>query len=329
MSRIVTFAEYGPPEVLKIEDVELPEPGPGEIRIAVKAIGLNRAESMWRNGVYVEPVNLPGRLGYESAGVVEAVGEHVTHLVVGDEVTTMPAFSMNDYGLYGDHVLAPAQAAVKKPSSISFEQAVSIWNPFVTPWGAFIESGVVTHRDTVIITAGSSSVGIGAIQVAKVAGAKVIATTRTSEKVAQLETAGADHVVVTNEQDLVAEVERITLGAGATVAFDPVGGPGFPKLIDALTPGGTVMVYGALSDEVTPLPMLRTLAKEIVIRGYNLFAITTTPARQAEVARFVFDNLEAGRLTAIISKTFRFEDIVAAHRELEKNAHVGRIVVTL
>jgi NADPH:quinone reductase-like Zn-dependent oxidoreductase len=329
MARIVTFAEYGAPDVLKIEDVALPEPGPDEIRIAVKAIGLNRAASMWRTGVYVEPVNLPGRLGYESAGVVEAVGENVTHLAVGDEVSTMPAFSMNDYGLYGDHVLAPASAAVKKPSSISFEEAVSIWNPFVTPWGAFIESGIVTHNDTVIITAGSSSVGIGAIQVAKLAGAKVIATTRTREKVAQIRAAGADHAIVTDDEDLVVEVERITQGAGATVAFDPVGGPTFPKLIDALAPGGTVMIYGALSDEVTPLPMLRTLAKEVVIRGYNLFSITTTPARQAKVARFVYENLEAGKLKATISKYFRFEQIVEAHRELEKNQHIGRIVVTL
>ncbi|MCC8395395.1 zinc-dependent alcohol dehydrogenase family protein [Paraburkholderia sp. MMS20-SJTR3] len=329
MARIVTFAEYGAPDVLKIEEVALPKPGPDDIRIAVKAIGLNRAESMWRTGVYVEPVNLPGRLGYESAGVIEAVGENVTHLAVGDEVSTMPAFSMNDYGLYGDHVLAPASAAVKKPSSISFEEAVSIWNPFITAWGAFIESGIVTDKDTVIITASSSSVGIGAIQIAKLAGAKVIATTRTREKVSQIRMAGADHVIVTDEEDLVVEVERITHGAGATVAFDPVGGPAFPKLIDALAPGGTVMIYGALSDEVTPLPMLRALAKEVVIRGYNLFSITTTPARQAQVAQFVYENLEAGKLKITISKYFRFEQIVEAHRELEKNQHIGRIVVTL
>lgn len=329
MSRIVTFAEYGPPDVLKFKEVEVPEPGPGEVRIRVKAIGLNRAESMWRTGVYVEPVNLPGRLGYEASGTVDAVGSGVYHVAVDDEVSTMPAFSMNDYAVYGELVLAPAHAVVRKPATISFEHAVSIWNPFVTPWGAFIESGLVSDKDVVLVSAASSSVGVGAIQVAKVAGAKVIATTRTSAKADQLLAAGADHVIATEEQDLAAEVESITGGKGATVAFDPVGGPNFPKLIDAMAPGGTVIVYGALSEEVTPLPMLRTLAKEITIRGYNLFAITTSTVRQAKVAKFVYDNLASGKLKVTISKIFPFDDIVEAHRELERNRHIGRIVVSV
>lgn len=329
MSRIVTFTEYGAPEVLKIVDVDVPQPAAQEIRIRVKAIGLNRAESMWRTGIYTEPVNLPGRLGYEVSGIVDAVGPGVTHVGVGDAVTTMPSFSMNDYGLYGELVLAPAHAVVAKPSSISFEEAVAIWNPFVTSWGAFVEKGTLSERDTVLITAASSSVGIGAIQMAKLTGATVIATTRTSRKAAQLTQAGADHVIATEEQDLVAEVDRITGGSGATVAFDPVGGPMFPKLIDAMALGGTVFVYGALSDEVTPLPMIRTLAKELVIRGYNLFSITTSPERQAKVAKFVYDNIASGTLKVTVSATYPFEQIVEAHRALERNEHIGRIVVTL
>lgn len=329
MSRIVTFTEYGAPDVLKIENVDVPPPAQNEIRISVKAIGLNRAEAMWRSGVYVEHVNLPARLGYEVSGTVEAVGSGVSHLAVGDDVTTMPAFSMNDYGLYGDLVLAPAHAAVRKPSSISFEEAVALWNPFVTPWGAFIESNLVTAKDTVLITAASSSVGVGAIQVAKSAGAVVIATTRTGKKAGQLKQAGADHVIATDEQDLIAEVERITGGKGATVVFDAVGGSTFPKLIDAMAARGTLFVYGALSDEITPLPMIRTLAKEIVIRGYNLFSITTSPERQAKVANFVYDNIATGKLKVTVSETFPFDRIVEAHRALEKNEHVGRIVVTV
>jgi len=329
MSRIVTFTEYGSPDVLKIVDVDVPAPGPDEIRIRVKAIGLNRAESMWRTGVYVEPVNLPGRLGYECAGIVDAVGSAVTHLAVGDEVTTMPAFSMNKYAVYGELVLVPAQAAVKKPASLSFEQAAAIWNTFVTPWGAFFERTPLTGRDTVLIPAASSGVGMGAIQVAKLAGATIIALTRTSGKKAALIEAGADHVIATEEQDLIAEVSRITGGKGASVAFDPVGGATFPKLIDAMAPGGTIYVYGALSEDATPLPMLAMVGKELTVRGYNLFGITTTPERQAKVAKFVFDHVAAGTLKITIAGTFPLDQIVEAHRALERNEHVGKLVVTV
>ena len=329
MSRIVTFTEYGSPDVLKIVDVDVPAPGPDEIRIRVKAIGLNRAESMWRTGVYVEPVNLPGRLGYECAGIVDAVGSAVTHLAVGDEVTTMPAFSMNKYAVYGELVLVPAQAAVKKPASLSFEQAAAIWNTFVTPWGAFFERPPLTGRDTVLIPAASSGVGMGAIQVAKLAGATIIALTRTSGKKAALIEAGADHVIATEKQDLIAEVSRITGGKGASVAFDPVGGATFPKLIDAMAPGGTIYVYGALSEDVTPLPMLAMVGKELTVRGYNLFGITTTPERQAKVAKFVFDHVAAGTLKITIAGTFPLDQIVEAHRALERNEHVGKLVVTV
>ncbi len=329
MSRIVTFTEYGPPEVLKIVDAEVPAPGPDEIRIRVKAIGLNRAESMWRTGYYVEPVNLPGRLGYEASGIVEAVGASVTHLAVGDEVTTMPAFSMNDYGVYGELVLVPANAAVKKPAGMSFEQAAAVWNTFVTPWGAFLERAPLTDRDTVLIPAASSGVGLGAIQVAKLAGSKVVALSRGSSKKARLLEAGADHVIATEEQDLVAEVSRITGGKGATVAFDPVGGPTFPKLVEAMAVGGTIHVYGALSEETTPLPMLPMVGKELLVRGYNIFGITKSPERQAKVAQFVFDHVAAGALKTTIAGTFVLDDIVEAHRALERNEHVGKLIVTV
>ena len=329
MSRIVKFTEFGGPEVLQIVDAVVPEPAAKEIRIRVKAIGLNRAEAMWRTGVYVEPPRLPARLGYEVSGVVDAVGSEVDHVAVGDEVTTLPSFSMNDYGLYGELVLAPAHSVVKKPDFLSFEEAVSIWNPFVTPWGAFGEINRLTAEDVVVIPAASSSVGMGAIQVAKSLNATVIALTRTKGKKDQLLEAGADHVVVTDEQDLAEEILRITDGKGASVAFEPVGGSNFVKLIDAMAPGATVFVYGALSDEVTPLPMLAIIPKQIVIQGYNLFDVTTTPSRQAEAVKFVYEGIASGQLKVAIAETFPFDQIVEAHRALEANRHVGRIVVTV
>jgi NADPH:quinone reductase-like Zn-dependent oxidoreductase len=329
MSRVVTFSEFGGPEVLEIKNMDVPLPEPAEVRIRVKAIGLNRAESMWRTGNYVEPVRLPARLGYESAGIVEAVGAEVRHVKVGDSVSTVPSFSLNDYGMYGELVLAPAHAVVRHESIVSFEDATAIWNPLITPYGAFVESGVLRAGDTVLIPAASSSVGIGAIQMARMVGAIPIAMTRTSAKRERLLEEGAAHVIVTDEQDLAEEVMRITNGKGARFAFEPVGGPNFPKLVSAMAEEGTIFVYGALSDEVTPLPMIEVLAKRIVIRGYNLFATTTDPVKQKAAVDFIFDGIRKGALRPIISKRFTFDQIRDAHRELEKNQHIGRIVVSV
>ncbi len=329
MAKIVSFSTYGGPEVLEIKDIAVPAPAPGEVRIQVKAIGLNRAESMWRTGVYVEPVKLPARLGYESSGIVDAVGSNVTHVAVGDAVSTVPSFSMNDYGMHGELVLAPAHAVVRHTASLSFEDAVSIWNVFITPYAAFVETGRVSAGDTILIPAASSGVGIGAIQVARMIGAIPIALTRTSAKKEQLIDIGAAHVIATEEQDLIEEVMQLTDGKGADFVFDPVGGPTFPKLIAATAPGGTVLVYGELSPEVTPLPMLPVLAKRITIHGYNLFATTTTPELQKTAVEFIFNGLATGALKTVIADRFRFEDIVEAHRVLERNHHFGRLIVNV
>jgi NADPH:quinone reductase-like Zn-dependent oxidoreductase len=329
MSRVIGFTQYGGPDVLTYSDIDVPAPASNEVRIQVKAIGLNRAESMWRSGAYVEPVRLPARLGYESAGLVEAVGSDVTHVSVGDRVSTVPSFSLNDYGMYGELVLAPAHAVVKLPDWLSFEQGTALWNVFITPYGALIESGLLKAGDFVLIPAASSAVGLGTIQIVNSAGATAIAMTRTRAKRDELLKAGAAHVIVTDEQDLVAQVNRITEGRGVDIVFEPVGGANFPKLIDALTPGGTLFIYGALAPEPTPLPLLSIIYKQPIIRGYNLFSTTTDAARQQAAVTYIFNGLESGQLKTEIAANFAFDDMIAAHRELEKNQHLGKIVVNV
>lgn len=329
MTRVIGFTQYGGPEVLEYQTIDTPVPADDEVRIRVHAIGLNRAESMWRNGVYVEPVNLPARLGYESAGVVEAVGANVKHVSVGDRVSTVPSFSLNDYGMYGEQVLAPSHAVVKVPDSLSFQQATAIWNVFITPYGALIESGLLKTGDVVLVPAASSSIGLGTIQIVRAAGGIAVALTRTRAKRDQLIEAGANHVIVTDEEDLVAAVNRITQDKGADIVFEPVGGPNFPKLVDALKPGGTILIYGALSEEITPLPLLAVILKAPIIRGYNLFGTTTDPERQRKATDYIFAQLAKGTLKTTIAKTFEFDDMANAHRELEKNEHIGRIVVNV
>ncbi|WP_042876269.1 zinc-dependent alcohol dehydrogenase family protein [Cupriavidus necator] len=329
MSRIIKFAKPGGPEVLEFIETQVPAPGPAEVRIKVKAIGINRAESMWRADEYIEPVKFPAGLGYEAAGIVDAVGRDVTVFAVGDEVNVIPSFSMNQYFTYGEVITVPDFAVVKHPKSLSFAQAASAWMMFVTAYGALIEDAKVGKGDFVLVPAASSSVGLAAIQIANYAGAMSIALTRTSAKKEQLLEAGAAHVIATDEVDLVQEVMRITDGKGARVAFDPVGGTNFPKLISALAFQGTVYIYGALAEGVTPMPVLAMIAKMPVIKGHNIWLTTGDETRRRAAVEFVLKGLESGALKPIIDRIFKFDEVVEVHRYLETNGQFGKIVVTV
>jgi NADPH:quinone reductase-like Zn-dependent oxidoreductase len=329
MSRTIQFAKAGGPEVLEFVEQQVRAPGPNEVRINVKAIGINRAEAMWRTDIYIEPVKFPAGLGYEAAGVVDAVGPGVSGIAVGDDVSVIPSFSMNQYSTYGEVIIAPDYAVVKHPKTLSYSDAASVWMMFVTAYGALIEDAKVTKGDFVIIPAASSSVGLAAIQIANYAGATTIALTRTSEKRGQLLEAGAAHVIATEESDLVQEVMRITGGNGARVAFDPVGGPTFAKLIAALSFGGIAFIYGALSTEVTPLPVLDMIAKVTTVKAHNIWLTSGDETRRKAAVEFVLKGLESGALKPVIDRTFKFDDIVEAHRYLEKNGQFGKIVVTV
>jgi NADPH:quinone reductase-like Zn-dependent oxidoreductase len=329
MSRTIKFAQAGGPEVLEFIEAQVPAPGPHEVRIEVKAIGINRAESMWRNDKYVESPIFPASLGYESAGIVNAVGRDVTDFVVGDAVSTIPAFPLNKYFTYGEVVLAPDHAVVKHPESLSFVEAASVWMMFITAYGALVFDAQVKAGDFVIIPAASSSVGLAAIQIANYAGATPIALTRTSEKQQRLHEAGAPHVIVTQKQDMLAEVIRITEGHGARVVFDPVGGPDFPKLIAALTFQGIAYIYGALSGDVTPIPVLEMIRKMPVVKGYSIRLVTGDAERRRVAVEYVTKGLASGALKPIIDRTFKFDDMVEVHRYLENSGQFGKIVVTV
>jgi NADPH:quinone reductase and related Zn-dependent oxidoreductases len=329
MARIVRFSKTGGPEVLKIEQADVRSPGPGEVRIAVKALGLNRAESMFRSGQYLEQPKFPARLGYEAAGIVEAVGEGVQGLNVGDAVSTIPAFSQNQYGVYGDTAIVPAFAVARHPASLSWTEAAAIWMQYATAYGALIDIAGLKAGDTLLIPAASSSVGIAAIQIARMVGATPVALTRTSAKRKALLDVGAAHVIATSEQDLVAEVKKITDGKGARIVFDPVGGPTIEKLTAAMAARGTLFLYGALSSEPTTVPLLEVIGKSLTIRGYILFEISGDPQRLERAKKFIVGGLSEGKLKPVIAKTFKLDEIVEAHRYLESNQQIGKIVVTV
>jgi NADPH:quinone reductase-like Zn-dependent oxidoreductase len=329
MSRTIKFAQAGGPEVLEFIEVEVPAPGPHEVRIKVKAIGINRAESMWRNDKYVESPIFPAGLGYEAAGIVDAVGNDIADFAVGDIVSTIPAFSLNRYSAYGEVILAPDHAVVKHPESLSFVEAASVWMMFITAYGALVFDARVKAGDFVIIPAASSSVGLAAIQIANYAGATPIALTRTSEKKQRLHEAGAPHVIVTQEQDMLAEVMRITDGNGARVAFDPVGGRNFAKLVAALTFQGIAYIYGALSEDDTAMPVLEMIRKMPMVKGYSIRLVTGDAERRKAAVEYVTKGLAIGALKPIIDRIFKFDEMVEVHQYLENSGQFGKIVVTL
>ena len=329
MPKVVRFHETGGPEVLKFEEVPLQEPEKGEVRLRVQAIGLNRAESMFYHGRYVYAPKLPAGLGYEAAGRVEAVGPDVDKSWIGKQVSTIPAFTLNEYSMVGETALAPVAAIAEYPANLSPAEGAAIWMQYVTAYGALVAIAKVTEGDFVVIPAASSSVGLAAIEIVRAEGGISIATTRTRDKKDQLTKLGADYVIATDEEDYVARVAEITKGTGARVTFDPVAGPFIEKLAEAAQPGGIIFAYGALSGKPTPFPLLTALNNSLSLRGYTLMAITRVPEKLALAKKYVYDRLADGRFRPRIAKTFPFAQTVDAYKYLESNAQVGKVVVTV
>ena len=329
MARIVRFNQTGGPEVLKIENIEVPPPAAGEVRIKVKALGLNRAESMFRLGQYLEQPKFPSRLGYEASGTIEALGQGVTGLSVGDAVSTIPSTSQGKYGVYGEIATVPAIFVVKNPSSLSFNESAAVWMQYMTAYGALIDIAQIKAGDFVVIPAASSSVGLAAIQLCHLIGATSIATTRTHEKKKALLDAGAAHVIATQEEDVAKKLKEITAGKGARVVFDPVGGKAVLALAEGMAQGGILFQYGALSPDPTPFPLILALMKGLTMRGYTLFEILNDPVRLEKAKQFVLQSLSSGKLKPILDKTFPLDQIIDAHRYMESNKQFGKIIVTV
>lgn len=329
MPKIVRFEKLGGPEVLKFVEEPSKQPGKGEVRLRVKAVGLNRAELLFFGGQYLEAPKLPSGLGYEAAGTVEAVGPDVDSSWIGKSVATIPSFSMTQYGMLGEEVIAPVSALGEYPERLSPVGGAAIWMQYVTAYGALIPIAHVTEGDFVVIPAASSSVGIAAIEITKAEGGVSIATTRKSNKKAELLSVGADHVIATEEVDFVAQVKEITGGKGARVTFDPVAGPFLEKLAAAAAPGGIIFQYGILSMLPTPFPLFLALGKGLTIRGYTLWEVTHDPEKLAAAKKYVYDRLADGRFRPKVAKTFPFSQTVDAYKYLESNAQVGKVVITV
>ncbi|MDB5283026.1 MAG: Alcohol dehydrogenase zinc-binding domain protein [Bacteroidota bacterium] len=325
----IRFHQAGGPEVLKLEQVNIPAPGPQEVRLEVKAIGVNRVDSMFRSGHYSYQPIFPSMLGFEAAGIIEAVGEEVKGLVPGEVVSVLPAFSNHQYGTYGELVLLPAYAIQKHPSNLSFEQAAALWTSYIAAYGMLVDSADLQPGQVVLFNAASSNMGLAIVQTVNLLGGVSIALTSSASKKQTLLDAGAQHVIVTGEQDIAQEVLTITGGKGVDLILDVVGGKHFEHLVAGAAERAQIIVYGALSFEPAVWPAIPVLFKMLSIRGYNMGDLLMDYAKQQAAIAFVKTGVESGKLQPVVGPKFQLSDVADAHRSLEANQHTGKIVLTV
>ncbi len=325
-ARVTVLRELGGAGVLKLETIDVPDPGPGEVRLLVSAIGLNRSEAMFREGRLRLKPELPSRIGYEAAGIVESVGPGVTEFAVGDSVATLPRMETNAQGAYGEAMTVPARFIVRNPDALDMAECAALWSSYLTAHAGLAYLTPIARGDFVLVTAASSSVGPAAIQIARMLGAQPIAVTRRRAKADAIARMGVTGMIVTDEQDLCDQVHRITGGRGVALIFDPVGGPAVSTLADVSAPYGTIVLYGALDASPAPLPLRALIEKNIAIRGLGLH-VEEVPHRTRDGITFIHEGVARGLLKPLISERYRLGEIVEAARALDAMDHVGKIIV--
>lgn len=329
MPRIVRLHAFGGPEDLRIDELPSSTPGPGEARVCVEAVGLGRDQFAYLagrrySGLDLDEKDLPLRLGYEVAGVVDAVGSGVDEAWIGKRVAPVSPFDESRYGCYGEEGIVPAELLWEYPGSLTPAQAAAFWVPYGTAYGLV---GCVQVGDVVALPAASSAVGAAALQIVRDAGAFSIATTRSARKVDELRARGADHVIVTDGEDYVARIMEITAGRGADVTFDPIGGNFLTQAAAASALGGTIIAYGILAGEAARFPQELVIGHALTIRGYTVGQVVADPVKRGEAIAFFEPRLSDGRFVPSVAATFGLEDFVAGYAEVDANSTMGRVIV--
>lgn len=325
MTRVVMFDAFGGPEVLRVVDVAVPEPAPGEIRLRIEAFAVNPLDLMMRAGTSPAPVALPGaRLGVEGTGVVDALGPGVSGLAVGDPVIVVAVPDATARGTYAELITLAAERAIPRPDGLTVDEAAAVWVAFSTAFGALVETAGLRPGDRLLVTAASGAVGRAAIQVARQLGAVPIAVTRSAGRRGELLAAGAAAVVATDEEDVAEAVRDHTAGAGADVVLDLVRGPGQQQLAAAARAGATLVVAGFLDPRPTPLATGTSLR---IFNGYRSFEHTLDPAAVRRMAAFLEAGVRLGALRPVVDEPLTLDDVPEAHRRVEAGGHGGRKVV--
>jgi NADPH:quinone reductase-like Zn-dependent oxidoreductase len=328
MQRVVVFDEFGGPEVMHVVEEPVAEPAAGEVRVRIEAFAVNPLDRMTRSGTSPEPVPLPhARLGVEGTGVVDALGPGTTGLKIGDPVILTAVPDASERGSYAEYTTVPASRVVARPAGLGITEAAAVWVAYSTAYGALVEKAGMRPGDHVLITAASGGVGRAATQIARQIGAVPIAVTRHAARKDELLAAGAAAVVATDHADIAEAVGHHTGGTGADIVLDLVMGPGQQELLKAARPGGTLVAAGFLDPRPTPFPG----GPPLTIFSYRSFEHTLDAVVVKRMAAFLDAGVRLGALRpAIDDKTFTLDDVVEAHRHLEKGLHAGKkIVVTV
>jgi NADPH2:quinone reductase len=325
--KAVVFQTLGGPEVLEIVSRDIPPPGPGEVRVRVTSVGLNRADLLFVQGRYFQKATLPSRVGMEPAGVVERVGEGVKWQA-GNRVGVLPSsFELSAQGGLAEYVTVPARCLVPTPPSLDDRDAAAIWMQYLTVWGALHVTAPIESGDFVVITAASSSVGLAAIECVKVLGAIPIATTTSARKLARLMEHGAAHVVDMKADDYPARIKEITAGKGVHLVFDAVGGPGINDHVRACRQGGAILLYGLLDTRPMDFVPGLLIGKQLRLIGYTVRSLLEDPAALARAVSEIGDGIAVGRLRPVVDRRFPLSDVRAAFEYMASNQQFGKIIV--
>ncbi|WP_135851063.1 quinone oxidoreductase family protein [Halorussus salinus] len=318
----VEVTEFGSSDALEVTDAETPEPGPGEVRIAVEAAGVNFADIMQRRGHYVggpEPTYVPGM---EAAGTIDAVGEGVER-EEGERVV-----AMTGRNAYAEYVVADAQSVFEVPEEMSFDEAAGFPVQFMTAHAVLHEWGELEEGERVLVHAAAGGVGTAAVQLASAAGAEVFGTASTDEKLALAERLGCDHPINYEEEDFREVVEDETDGEGVDLVLDGVGGETFARSLDALSHFGRIVAYGAASGEPGRVETTRLLFENKSVEGFHLGnALQRDPQRILRSVPELQGLLAAGELEIVVGERFPLEDAAEAHEAIENRETTGKVVL--
>jgi NADPH2:quinone reductase len=313
--------EYGGPEALQAEEVALPQPGPGEARVRIAAVGVNFIDVYGRSGQY--KLALPATLGQEAAGTVDAVGEGVTDLQPGDRVAyaSVP-------GSYAEYAVVAAARLVRVPDAVDLKVAAAVMLQGMTAHYLSHSTYTLKQGDTALVHAAAGGAGRLLVQLAKRRGARVFGTAGNPEKVALAESAGADAVIPYTQTDFAAEVRRLTDGRGVDVVYDSVGKDTFNGSLDSLRPRGMLVLYGQSSGAVPPLdPQVLNAKGSLFLTRPTLGHYIATRDELLERSGELFAAIQAGHLDVRIDQTFPLRAAAEAHRYLEARQTKGKVLL--
>lgn len=326
MAKAVRFYETGGPQVLRYEDVTVGEPGPGEVRLRQVAVGLNYADTYFRNGTY--PIPMPSGMGVEAAGVVEAIGAGVTNVAVGDRVT-YTGF-LNTLGAYATERLITAAPLIKLPDHITFETAAAMTMRGLT--SAYLMRRIYDFKpgDTILLHAAAGGVGLIVAQWAKLLGLTVIGTVSSEAKAEIARDHGCDYTINYSHEDVAQRVRTLTEGVGVNVVFDSVGKSTFMGSLDSLKRRGLMVCVGTASGPIPPFdPVLLAMKGSLCLTRPALADYIADPAEKAALAAELFEHVGSGRIRIDINQKYALQDAVKAHSDLESRKTTGSSVFVI